>query len=194
MTTTAQPPTSATDESTSATPNPTGPTEPISARSGADGTPEAPPSPPPYRPDPPAEGTPPGSSGPRADERDTPWYRRAWVLAVGALVIALVFFGAGFAAGNAVSLVNGVVGVRLGDGLAPGPLDGRDGAGPDGRLGDRAPFGGRDGGRGERDGDRGPFGDLDQDGDDTGSDDGTGTEDGTDPDDGTGTDSDSGTT
>ena len=58
----------------------------------------------------------------------TPWYRRAWVLAVAAVLIAVLSFASGFVAGNAAALFN-----RLG-----GPGTSLDGPGfPDGvRPGD----------------------------------------------------------
>lgn len=61
----------------------------------------------------------------------TPWYRRAWVLAVGAVLLALLSFGSGFVAGTAASLFDGVLG-----GPGRGVVDGGPGF-PDGvRPGD----------------------------------------------------------
>ena len=54
-----------------------------------------------------AAGTP---AAPVAPTDHAPWYRRAWVLAVGAVLLALLSFGAGFVAGNAASLFDGLLG------------------------------------------------------------------------------------
>ena len=71
-----------------------------------------------------APGTPP------ADH--VPWYRRAWVLAVGAVLLALLCFASGFVAGNAASLFDGVFG-----GPERGVMDGGRGFPDDGfRHGD----------------------------------------------------------
>ncbi|WP_448811483.1 hypothetical protein [Agromyces bauzanensis] len=40
----------------------------------------------------------------------TPWYRRAWVLAVGAVLIAVLSFGSGFVTGNVTSAFRGLFG------------------------------------------------------------------------------------
>jgi hypothetical protein len=65
------------------------------------------------------QGTPPAAS--------TPWYRRAWVLAVAVALLAVLSFGSGFVAGNATSLFR-----LLGGGPGttsfsdrPGSFDGR---------------------------------------------------------------------
>ena len=116
----------------------TAPTEPIPPR--ADGT-----NPPMFHP---APGTPPTGAGaasavppsvatPHPPER-TPWYRRAWVLAIGALLLALLSFASGFVAGNAAALFNGIAGVPAGGPTGPGWLDGDndgDGFGGPGRPG-----------------------------------------------------------
>jgi hypothetical protein len=58
-----------------------------------------------------------------------PWYRRVWVIVVGAVVIAVLSFGSGFIAGNAASLFDGLFG-----GPTRGMIDGgpgfRDGVPP----------------------------------------------------------------
>ena len=84
----------------------------------------------------PAPGTPAGAAPPTATttpvapER-TPWYRRVWVLAVGAVLLALLSFAGGFVAGNAAALFNGVFGVSTGGPTGPGWMDGDgDGFGP----------------------------------------------------------------
>lgn len=60
-----------------------------------------------------------------------PWYRRVWVLVVGAVLIAVLSFGSGFIAGNAASLFDGLFG-----GPTRGMIDGGPGF-PDGvRPGD----------------------------------------------------------
>lgn len=72
-----------------------------------------------------------------APREGAPWYRRAWVLAIGAVLLALLSFAGGFVAGNAAALFSGVVGVSDDGPTGPGRMDGdrRDGPG----------FGGRDG-------------------------------------------------
>ena len=55
-----------------------------------------------------------------------PWYRTAWVIVVGAVLIAVVSFGIGFVAGNAASLFDGLFG-----GPGRGAIDERPGF-PDG--------------------------------------------------------------
>ena len=76
---------------------------------------------------------------PPATPERTPWYRRVWVLAVGAVLLALLSFAGGFVAGNAAALFNGVFGVPAGGPSGPGWMDDDgDGFGP-GRpgMGDR---------------------------------------------------------
>ena len=46
----------------------------------------------------------------RAPGAGQPWYRRAWVLIVGAALVALLCFGSGFIAGSAASLFDGLFG------------------------------------------------------------------------------------
>lgn len=57
----------------------------------------------------------------------TPWYRRAWVLAVSAVLIAALSFASGFVAGNATAFFNrlggpgmSVNGPGFPDGVRPG--------------------------------------------------------------------------
>jgi hypothetical protein len=65
-----------------------------------------------------------------------PWYRRAWVLAVAAVLLAVLSFGSGFIAGNAVSLFRVLSG-------GPGTTSFQDGPGSfDGRLPDGSVPGG----------------------------------------------------
>ena len=73
----------------------TAPTQPVAPRPFEPGAP------------PPAgyAGVPPNA--PPADAHRVPWYRRAWVLAVGAVLLALLCFASGFVAGNAASLFDG---------------------------------------------------------------------------------------
>lgn len=80
-----------------------------------------------------------------ATPEGTPWYRRVWVLALGAVLLALLSFAGGFVAGTAAGLFNGVVGVSDGGPTGPGWMDGDRPGGPG--------FGGRDGVRGRGDGD-----------------------------------------
>ncbi|MFE5670716.1 hypothetical protein ACFQ58_03805 [Agromyces sp. NPDC056523] len=106
---------------------PTAPTEPIPPRP-ADANPPV------FHPAPgtPAGGgvVPPTAATPRTPER-TPWYRRAWVLAIGALLLALLCFASGFVAGNAAALFNDIAGVPAGGPTGPGWMDGDgDGSGP----------------------------------------------------------------
>lgn len=58
---------------------------------------------------------------------ETPWYRRAWVLAVSAVLIAALSFASGFIAGNATAFLNrlggpgtSIDGPRFPDGSVPG--------------------------------------------------------------------------
>ena len=63
-----------------------------------------------------------------------PWYRRVWVLVVAALLIGVLSFGAGFVAGNAASLFDGLLG-GPGRGVFDGGRDFPDGVPPgDGRF------------------------------------------------------------
>lgn len=84
----------------------------------------------------PAPGTPASAAPPTATTtpvapEHTPWYRRVWVLAVGAVLLALLSFAGGFVAGNAAALFNGVFGVSTGGPTGPGWMDGDgDGFGP----------------------------------------------------------------
>ena len=71
----------------------------------------------------------------------TPWYRRAWVLAVSAVLIAALSFASGFVAGNATAFFNrlggpgmSVNGPGFPDGVRPG--DGRIPQFPGGDLDD----------------------------------------------------------
>ena len=52
-------------------------------------------------------GPPSQSAAPAGPE---PWYRRVWVLVVGAVLIGVLSFGIGFVAGNAASLFGGLLG------------------------------------------------------------------------------------
>ncbi|GGI46275.1 hypothetical protein GCM10010932_13780 [Agromyces flavus] len=93
-----------------------------------------------------AGAVPPAAATPREPQR-TSWYRRAWVLAIGALILALLCFASGFVAGNAAALFNGIAGVPAGGPTGPGWMDDDgDGFGP-GRpdFGDRG-FPGQDDG------------------------------------------------
>ena len=79
----------------------TAPTQPIPPR--------------PYEPGADASGT--AGAAPHADAApptptadQAPWYRRAWVLIVGAAILALLSFGGGFIAGSAASLFDGLLG------------------------------------------------------------------------------------
>ena len=77
------------------------------------------------------------TSAPSARPADhVPWYGRVWVLVVGAVLLAVLSFGSGFIAGNAVSLFR-----VLGGG--PGTTSFQDGPGSfDGRLPDGSVPGG----------------------------------------------------
>jgi hypothetical protein len=104
--------------------SPTAPTTPI---------PPAPPATPVRQstqtPAPPAATAPPAAAS-------APWYRRAWVLAVAAGLLAVLSFGSGFVAGNAASLFGGLLG-------GPGTASFQDGPGSfDGRLPDGSVPGG----------------------------------------------------
>jgi hypothetical protein len=73
----------------------------------------------------------PAASAPPSDQ--VPWYRRVWVLVVGAVLIAVLSFGSGFIAGSAASLFDGLLGVPT-RGMIDGPGF-RDGVPPgDGEL------------------------------------------------------------
>lgn len=96
-------------------------------------TPAAADQPPLFHPAPttPAGATPPTGSTPTVAPERTPWYRRVWVLAVGAVLLALLSFAGGFVAGNAAALFNGVFGVSTGGPTGPGWMDDDgDGFGP----------------------------------------------------------------
>ena len=85
----------------------------------------------PFRPDDPSvAGAGPAAAGPTASTAPptapVPWYRRAWVIVVGAALIAVLSFGIGFVAGNAASLFDGLFG-----GPGRGAIDERPGF-PDG--------------------------------------------------------------
>ena len=86
----------------------------------------------PFRPDDAstAGGAGPAAAGPTAPAAPptapVPWYRRAWVIVVGAVLIAVLSFGIGFVAGNAASLFDGLFG-----GPGRGAIDERPGF-PDG--------------------------------------------------------------
>lgn len=78
--------------------------------------------------------TPASTDAPPAEK--APWYRRAWVLAVAAVLLAVLSFGSGFIAGNAASLfrvLGGGPGTTSFQG-GPGSFDGRlpDGSVPGG--------------------------------------------------------------
>ena len=77
------------------------------------------------------------ASAPSARTADhVPWYRRVWVLAVAAVLLAVLSFGSGFIAGNAASLFRVLVG-------GPGTTSFQDGPGSfDGRLPDGSVPGG----------------------------------------------------
>lgn len=70
----------------------------------------------------PAGGEPPAGA--------TPWYRRAWVLAAGAVLLAVLSFGSGFVAGNVASAFRELLGgpgtglIERGHGLPGGVLPG----------------------------------------------------------------------
>ena len=85
----------------------------------------------PFRPDDAsAAGAGPAAAGPTAPAapptEPVPWYRRVWVIVVGAVLIAVLSFGIGFVAGNAASLFDGLFG-----GPGRGAIDERPGF-PDG--------------------------------------------------------------
>ena len=88
----------------------------------------APTSPSPPQPFQPDDASPAGAAGPAAapPTAPVPWYRRAWVIVVGAVLIAVLSFGIGFVAGNAASLFDGLFG-----GPGRGAIDERPGF-PDG--------------------------------------------------------------
>lgn len=76
----------------------------------------------------PGTATPPSDTAPPAEPQGTPWYRRAWAIAVAAVLLAVLSFGSGFVAGNAASLFDGLIGgpgagfdgPRFPDGVRPG--------------------------------------------------------------------------
>lgn len=51
----------------------------------------------------------------------TPWYRRIWVLVTGGVLMLLLSFTGGFAAGSASSLLDGLLGVPSGGDFQGGP-------------------------------------------------------------------------
>ncbi|SFR91904.1 hypothetical protein SAMN05428970_3859 [Agromyces sp. CF514] len=51
----------------------------------------------------------------------TPWYRRLWVLVTGGVLLLLLSFTGGFAAGSASSLLDGLLGVLSGGDFQGGP-------------------------------------------------------------------------
>lgn len=64
---------------------------------------------------------------PSSEPARTPWYRRAWVLAVSVVLIAALSFASGFVAGNATAFFNrlggpgmSVDGPGFPDGVRPG--------------------------------------------------------------------------
>ncbi|TYL53856.1 hypothetical protein [Agromyces mariniharenae] len=64
---------------------------------------------------------------PSTEAARTPWYRRAWVLAVSVVLIAVLAFFSGFVAGNATAFLNrlgapgmSVDGPGFPDGVRPG--------------------------------------------------------------------------
>ena len=79
----------------------------------------------PFQPD---DASPAGGAGPAAAPPTEPvrLYRRAWVIVVGAVLIAVLSFGIGFVAGNAASLFDALFG-----GPGRGAIDERPGF-PDG--------------------------------------------------------------
>lgn len=69
-------------------------------------------------------------TAPAPPRAGTPWYRRAWVLAVAVVLIAVLSFASGFVAGNATAFFNrlggpgtSIDGPGFPDGVRPG--DGR---------------------------------------------------------------------
>ena len=58
----------------------------------------------------PSAGAGPAAAPPAPVADRAPWYRRAWVLIVGAAILALLCFGSGFIAGSAASLFDGLLG------------------------------------------------------------------------------------
>ena len=121
---------------------PTAATEPIPPTEGAASPPAgSTPPPPPFQPAPPA--------GPaEAPASRTPWYRRAWVLAAGAVLLAVLSFGSGCIAGGATSLAqtlsSPVQGGMPGGHGGPGFGDSSDRGGPGfGERGDRGDRGDR---------------------------------------------------
>ncbi|GAA1958973.1 hypothetical protein [Agromyces allii] len=92
----------------------------------------------------------------------TPWYRRVWVLVSGGVLLVLLSFTGGFAAGSASSLLNGMLGVPSGGDFqgGPGQFPGGDGEMPEPPNGGGPWQGGQPGDQGTQ-------------GDDTGTSDGT---------------------
>jgi hypothetical protein len=110
----------------------------------------APTSPIPPQPFQPVDASTAGGAGPAASGPSTqvapptepvPWYRRAWVIVVAAVLIAVLSFGIGFIAGNAASLFGGLFG-----GPGRGAIDERPGFPDDGPRGGDGDFPGLPGG------------------------------------------------
>ena len=101
MTATPELPRDAADDAAS----PTAPTEPLGSGASAPTpfVPERPAAPAPADAGPAAAGT---VTAPATAPARAPWYRRGWVLGVGAAVLALLAFTSGFVAGTATNLVN----------------------------------------------------------------------------------------
>jgi len=61
-----------------------------------------------------------GSLAAASNDAKLPWYRRLWVLVAGGVLLVLLSFTGGFAAGSASSLLNGILGVPSGSQGGPG--------------------------------------------------------------------------
>ena len=102
------------------TPAATAPTEPVPPAASTEPVPPA-------APDATAGVTPAGATPPPVAQR-TPWYRRAWAIAVAVALLAVLSFGSGFVAGNTASVFGGLIGgpgggfdgPRFPDGVRPG--------------------------------------------------------------------------
>ena len=130
MTATPELPRDAADDAAS----PTAPTEPLG--SGAPAPADAGPA---------AAGT---VTAPATAPARAPWYRRGWVLGVGAAVLALLAFTSGFVAGTATNLVNSFA-TQTGFGAHDGDGEGFGRPGPGACPGQGQP--GRPGGPGQLD-------------------------------------------